>query len=97
MKKIRLDPESLEVLTFATDQAPQSRGTVQGAATGYNCYITVSYDRQTHCLAYPESYWGENTCVVYCPPVRVTDPSVCLQPVDTADLTCLTCPGQPGC
>lgn len=109
MKKIRLDPESLEVITFATSQLPHGRGTVLGAATGYTCYYTVAHDAQTHCLEYRESYWNENTCIVNCPLVWDTDPSVCLQPadtmdpsvcpplVDTAGATCLTCPGQPGC
>ena len=31
MKKIRLDPESLEVQSFSTDDVRGSRGTVQGA------------------------------------------------------------------
>jgi hypothetical protein len=95
MKKIRLDADSLEVLTFATEQVPEGRGTVRGAS-GIPCYVTVAYDRHTICLAYPESYWGEDTCVVYCPPVEDTDPSVC-PAIDTADLTCMTCPGTPGC
>lgn len=96
MKKIRLDADSLEVLSFTTSEEPGMRGTVQGAATGYTCYYTVSRDRDTRCLAYPVSYWGEESC--RCPMVPVTDPSVCLQPVNTFDLTCATCPGiHPGC
>jgi hypothetical protein len=94
MKKIRLDPESLEVHSFATEQDSQGRGTVLAAATGNTCYITVSRDAQTHCLAYPVSYWGEATCT--CPLEPVTSGLRC-QPILTADLTCLTCPGQPGC
>jgi hypothetical protein len=91
VKKIRLDADSLEVLTFATEQVQQGRGTVRGAS-GHHCYDTVAYDRQTICLAYPESYWGEDTCIA----VEDTDPSVC-PAVDTADPSCMTCLGQPGC
>jgi hypothetical protein len=61
MKKIRLDPESLEVVSFATEKAPAGRGTVKGANTGDPCYVTVGW-QDTMCLAYPESYWGEENC-----------------------------------
>jgi hypothetical protein len=61
MKKIRLDPESLEVVSFSTANAPAAQGTVKGAHTGYTCYETVGW-QDTVCLAYPESYWGEENC-----------------------------------
>lgn len=91
MNKIRLDPESLEVITFAPSQDPQGRGTVLAAATGYTCYNTIMYDRRTICMGYELSHWGEDTCIIYCPLVEVTDPSVCL---NTAAVTCI---GQTGC
>jgi hypothetical protein len=93
MKKIRLNAEELEVLSFSTAPMPQARGTVAAAASGYTCYVTVAV-YQTRCLAYPQSYWNENTC--YCPIEPYTQQLQC-QPIQTADLTCLTCPGQPGC
>ncbi len=86
MKKIRLDPESLEVVSFATAKAPEARGTVKGANTGYPCYETVGW-QGTLCLAYPQSYWGEETCwpveeTGECP---ATDASCdTLHPCDTA-------------
>lgn len=95
MKKIRLNTDDLEVLSFTTDQQPRARGTVQGAASGYTCYVTVAV-YQTRCLAYPQSYWNENTC--WCPIEPATQDLRC-QPIDTADATCLcpatdfTCPG----
>ena len=96
MKKIRLNADDLNVLSFATSQGPQGRGTVLAAGTGYECYVTVAYDEDTICLAYAPSHWGEDTC--RCEPVRVTDPSYCLHPINTAGLTCMTCPGiHPGC
>lgn len=99
MKKIRLNTDALEVLSFTTEQMPTPRGTVQAAASGYTCYVTVAY-YQTRCLAYPQSYWNENTC--YCPiepytrnlNCPITGPDC---QIDTAQATCLTCPGQPGC
>jgi len=33
MKKIRLNVESLEVMSFETEQLPENRGTVRGAQT----------------------------------------------------------------
>jgi hypothetical protein len=83
MKKIRLDPESLEVVSFATAKAPEARGTVKGANTGYTCYATVAY-QDTMCLYYAPSYWEEDTC--RCEPVRYTEQAGC----DTAfdQLTC---------
>ncbi len=36
MKKIRLNPESLEVQSFTTERFQRARGTVQGAQT-YRC------------------------------------------------------------
>ena len=99
MKKIRLNADALEVVSFTTEQITHARGTVQGANTGNPCYVTVAY-HQTRCLAYPVSYWNENTC--YCPMEPVTQDLRC-QPIDTADATCLcpatnfTCPGMPGC
>ena len=75
MKKIRLNAEDLEVLSFTTAPQPsRARGTIRGAGrTGYTCYHTVAYDRRTICLDYPESYGIEDTCQA----VEVTDPSVC--------------------
>jgi hypothetical protein len=69
MKKIRLDPESLEVVSFTTAGHPEGRGTVRGADTGNPCYVTIGY-QDTMCLAYEESYWGEETC--RCGPVEAT-------------------------
>lgn len=101
MKKIRLDADALEVLSFTTAEAAPVRGTVQGAASGYTCYVTVAV-YQTRCLAYPQSYWNENTCWcpiepytqdLRCQPIDTIDPG-CLQ---TSDPSCMTCPGQPGC
>jgi len=88
MKKIRLNTDELEVHSFSTAQAPQARGTIQGAASGYTCYVTVAY-YQTRCLAYPVSYWGENTCT--CPIEPAT------QNLQCQVLTDFTCLGQPGC
>ena len=65
MKKIRLDPESLEVVSFSTARAPEARGTVKGAHTGYTCYATVAY-HDTLCLEYAPSYWKEDTCTCGC-------------------------------
>lgn len=94
MKKIRLDVNSLEVLTFATDQNPEGRGTVR-ANSGYTCYVTVAVVN-TRCVAYPASYWHEESCT--CPLVPYTDPSYCIQVGPTVnDPTCFTCPGMPGC
>lgn len=93
MKKIRLDADKLDVVSFTTEQMTDARGTVEAAGTGNPCYVTVAV-YQTRCLAYPQSYWNENTC--YCPMEPVTQSLQC-QPIQTADLTCLTCPGQPGC
>jgi hypothetical protein len=86
MKKIRLDPESLEVVSFATAGAPRGRGTVKGAHTGYTCYETVAY-QNTICLAYPQSYWGEENCWLeeYTARCPATDASCdTLHPCDTA-------------
>lgn len=97
MKKIRLNTEELEVLSFTTDQQPGVRGTVQAAATGYTCYATVAV-HETRCLYYPQSYWNENTCWcpiepytqdLRCQPIDTIDPG-CLQ---TSDPSCMTCPG----
>jgi hypothetical protein len=103
MKKIRLDADALEVISFTTDRTPATRGTVQGANTGNPCYVTVGY-HQTQCLAYPVSYWQEYSC--FCPMEPVTQHLRC-QPIDTLQDTCLrcqpldtvdpTCFGQPGC
>lgn len=93
MKKIRLNADALEVVSFTTETMTETRGTVAAANTGNPCYVTVAY-HQTQCLAYPQSYWNEDTC--YCPIQPATRDLRC-QPIDTADLTCLTCPGQPGC
>lgn len=95
MKKIRLDVDALEVVSFTTAAHPERRGTVQGAQTGYctryhTCYETIGWVGRD-CLGYPQSYWGEESCT--CPPVEVTDPVECLYPVDTADESCQTCPG----
>jgi hypothetical protein len=92
MKKIRLDADDLQVLSFATAQMPGVRGTAKAAETGYPCYDTIGY-YQTVCEAYAPSHWNEDTC--YCTPVPVTPDHGCA--IDTADLTCHTCPGQPGC
>jgi hypothetical protein len=88
MKKIRLDADALEVLSFATDQQPGVRGTVNAAGSGYTCYATVAV-YQTRCLYYPQSYWNENTC--YCPMEPATEAIECRQ------LSEYTCPGWPGC
>ena len=82
MKKIRLDPESLEVVSFTTAEAAKGRGTVKGARTGYTCYETVGW-QDTLCLFYEPSYWEEDTC--RCEPVRVTE-----ETCDTAPIY-LTC------
>lgn len=99
MKKIRLNPDALEVVSFTTEQVAEVRGTVEAANTGNPCYVTVAY-QNTLCLAYPVSYWNERTCL--CPVEPVTRNLAC--PIDTADATCLcpvltnfTCPGRPGC
>ena len=96
MKKIRLHVDELEVLSFSTQATPKVRGTVQGANTGHPCYVTVAVVN-THCAAYPASYWGEDTCT--CPAIPYTDPRYCIQVGPTVvDPTCFTCPGvQPGC
>jgi hypothetical protein len=99
MKKIRLNADDLEVLSFTTAQMPVARGTVEAANTGNPCYITVAVI-DTRCVGYPASYWGEDTCD--CPLVPYTQDLRC-QPIGTAAGTCLcpatnfTCPGQPGC
>jgi hypothetical protein len=82
MKKIRLNTDELEVLSFSTAPVPQSRGTVEAANTGNPCYDTVGYHR-TQCVGYPPSYWEELTCG---PLVPVTDAA-----------GCVTGYGQPGC
>ena len=41
MKKIRLDADALEVLSFATDPQPEVRGTVNAAGSGYTCYCPM--------------------------------------------------------
>ncbi len=87
MKKIRLDADDLEVLSFTTAETTGVRGTVDAAETGNPCYETVGY-YQTMCLAYPVSYWNEDTC--HCPLEPVTNDPGCA--IDTADPTCL-----PGC
>jgi hypothetical protein len=95
MKKIRLNTDQLEVLSFTTAATPEVRGTVQAAGTGNPCYVTVAY-HNTVCVGYPASYWGEDTCD--CPFVPYTQDLRC-QPIDTAGATCLcpdtsvTCPG----
>lgn len=93
MKKIRLDVDALEVSSFTTAEAAVQRGTVKGNS-GYTCYITVAVIN-THCAAYPVSYWHEQTCT--CPPVRYTDnPADCpIQPLPT--IVDPTCPGVTGC
>lgn len=93
MKKIRLNIDDLSVTSFTASAGTSAgrRGTVRGAATGYTCYVTVAYDRRTNCLAYVESYWGEDTCT--CPIYFETDPRICPVP-DTAQPTCV---GLPGC
>jgi hypothetical protein len=88
MKKIRLDADALEVLSFTTEQMPEVRGTVEAAGTGNPCYVTVAV-YQTRCMAYPVSYWNENTC--YCPMEPATEAIECRQ------ITDFTCPGWPGC
>ena len=92
MKKIRLDADDLQVLSFATAGMPGVRGTAKAAETGNPCYETVGY-HQTLCLAYPESYWKEDTCD--CISDSNTDDARCT--VDSAYVTCHTCPGEPGC
>ena len=90
MKKIRLDPESLEVVSFTTAKAPQARGTVKGARSGYTCYETVGW-QDTMCLAYPQSYWGEENCWA----VEATAESCeTLHPCDTAYIHATCSPGQ---
>ena len=85
-RKIRLNADDLEVLSFATAAQPEVRGTVRAAGdSDHPCYITIGYDRWTNCLAYVESYWGEETCT--CPLVPDTDPSVC-PAIDTAPPHC---------
>jgi hypothetical protein len=99
MKKIRLDADALEVVSFTTEKMPEARGTVEGANTGNPCYFTVAV-YQTRCQAYPVSYWKEYTC--FCPMEPATQELRC-QPILSADITCLcpatdfTCPGQLGC
>ncbi len=93
MKKIRLNADDLEVLSFTTAETFGVPGTVKAAGTGNPCYHTVAY-HETRCLDYPASYWGEDTCE--CPFVPYTQELRC-QPFDTAADTCFTCPGQPGC
>lgn len=88
MKKIRLDADALEVLSFATDTQPGVRGTVNAAGSGYTCYATVAV-YQTRCLYYPQSYWNENTCT--CPMEPYTAALECRQ------LSEYTCAGWPGC
>ena len=88
MKKIRLNADALEVVSFTTAQAAEARGTVHAANTGNPCYITVAY-YQTRCQAYPASYWNEDTC--YCPMVPYSEAIECRQ------ITEYTCPGWPGC
>ena len=92
MRKIRLDPDALEVFSFATDAAARSRGTVQGRS-GYSFH-------HTHCGC-PESYYAEESCT--CHEVLPTQSLAreCLvinPPAPTQDVTCFTCPGiHPGC
>lgn len=89
MKKIRLNPDELAVLSFTTEQMPEVRGTVEAAGTGNPCYVTVAV-YQTQCVGYPVSYWNEDTC--YCPLVPYTELPDC-----RLILTEVTCLGQPGC
>ncbi|HST63373.1 MAG TPA: hypothetical protein VLK84_31975 [Longimicrobium sp.] len=93
MKKIRLNADDLEVLSFTTARQPEVRGTVEGANTGNPCYHTVAY-QNTVCLGYPASYWGEETCD--CPFVPYTQDLRC-QPRLSDGGTCITCPPEPGC
>jgi hypothetical protein len=93
MNKIRLNADDLEVLSFTTAPLPDVRGTVEAAGTGNPCYVTVAVV-QTRCMAYPQSYWGEDTC--YCPIQPYTQDLQC-QPRLSDGGTCITCPPEPGC
>jgi hypothetical protein len=93
MKKIRLNADDLEVLSFTTAGPVGDRGTVRAAGTGNPCYNTVAY-YQTRCVGYPASYWGEDTCT--CPFVPFTQDLQC-QPRLSDGGTCITCPPEPGC
>jgi hypothetical protein len=94
MKKIRLNTDDLNVVTFTTAVTPRAHGTVKAAGTGNPCYHTVAYDDETRCLGYPASYWGEDTCD--CPFVPYTQDLRC-QPRLSDGGTCITCPPEPGC
>lgn len=93
MKKIRLNADDLEVLSFTTAQQPEVRGTVKAEGTGNPCYHTVAY-QNTVCLGYPASYWGEDTCD--CPFVPYTQDLRCGPRLSDGG-TCITCPPEPGC
>lgn len=84
-KKIRLDPGALRVQSFSIMNVERARGTVRAAQTG-----------ESVCYCYPISYWLEESCEVICPDVPASEPPAC-PAQDTADDTCATCAGQPGC
>lgn len=93
MKNIRLDAEDLNVLSFTTAETRGVPGTVKAAGTGNPCYHTVAV-YQTRCMDYPASYWGEDTCDC---PIQPYSQNLYCKPPLSADPTCLTCPGEPGC
>jgi hypothetical protein len=86
MKKIRLDADALEVLSFITDRLPGLRGTVDGAVTGSPCYPHSFYQEYScTCEEVPPSQdlrCQPETGPIRCAPLQTVDP---------------TCAGQPGC
>jgi len=84
MKKIRLDPETLAVQSFATMGLPRGRGTVRGAQD----VVPAPTREYPDCRqSYPGCESGDCEATGICS-------EIC---VDTAQDTCQTCPGLLGC
>lgn len=86
MKKIRLDADALEVVSFTTGRLPHVRGTVDGRVTGTPCYPHSFYQEYScTCEEVPATQdirCAPQTGPIRCAPLQIADP---------------TCPGLPGC
>ncbi len=92
MKKIRLDPETLLVQSFATMEMPRARGTVQGAQ---DLAAAPTRDHR-YCLESDQACESGN-----CVTTEFTEMEICIVQPRTQDQntcqTCDTCPGMLGC
>jgi hypothetical protein len=94
MKKIRLDPETLAVQSFATVGLPRARGTVRGAQD-----VVPAPTREYGCR---ESYpWCESGDCAYTPGCEDSEicvvSEVCVDSEICVDTGHDTCAGMVGC